>query len=142
MNTPEPSDVLSFKYPVSIKGVVLHDHRVLLLKNEREEWELPGGKLEPGESPRECLKREIQEETSLTVEVGELLDVYVYNILGRVDVLIVAYRCECSDDLKNMHLSHEHKEIALIEQSELNNIKSPCGYVLAINMAVGNRAIS
>ena len=29
-------------HPVSIKGVVVRDGKVLLLKNEREEWELPG----------------------------------------------------------------------------------------------------
>ena len=38
------------------------DRRVALLRNERGEWELPGGKLERGESPEHCLVREIQEE--------------------------------------------------------------------------------
>jgi hypothetical protein len=37
-------------YPVSIKGVVVRDDRVLLLKNERDEWELPGRRIEPGET--------------------------------------------------------------------------------------------
>lgn len=38
-------------FPVSVKGVVVRDGRVLLLRNERDEWELPGGKLELGEEP-------------------------------------------------------------------------------------------
>lgn len=42
-----------YRGPVSIKGVVLHEGAVLLLKNERDEWELPGGKLERGETPEE-----------------------------------------------------------------------------------------
>jgi ADP-ribose pyrophosphatase YjhB (NUDIX family) len=50
-------------YPVSVKGVVAHDGRVLLLKNDRSEWELPGGRLELGETPEECVAREIEEET-------------------------------------------------------------------------------
>jgi hypothetical protein len=38
-------------FPVSVKGVLVRDGRVLLLKNEREEWELSGGKPELGEEP-------------------------------------------------------------------------------------------
>ncbi|MEU6701775.1 NUDIX domain-containing protein [Pseudonocardia sp. NPDC046786] len=51
-------------FSVSIKGVVLDSRqRVLLVKNERDEWELPGGRIEIGESPEECVAREIAEET-------------------------------------------------------------------------------
>ncbi len=57
-------------FPVSVKGVVVRDSRVLLLKNEREEWELPGGKLELGEEPAACVAREITEETGLHVTTG------------------------------------------------------------------------
>ena len=36
-------------------------------------WEFPGGKREPGESLQECLRREIQEELTIDIEVGGLL---------------------------------------------------------------------
>lgn len=36
-------------------------------------WEFPGGKIEPGEAAAAAVVREIEEELSLTVEVGELL---------------------------------------------------------------------
>jgi len=38
-------------FPVSVKGVAVQGGKVLLLENERSEWELPGGKLEVGEDP-------------------------------------------------------------------------------------------
>ncbi|MGI9048751.1 MAG: NUDIX domain-containing protein [Rubrobacteraceae bacterium] len=67
--------------------------RVVLLRNERGEWELPGGKLEPDESPEECVAREILEELNLRVEVGPLLNAWLYEVLEGVRVFVVTYGC-------------------------------------------------
>jgi 8-oxo-dGTP pyrophosphatase MutT (NUDIX family) len=50
-----------------VKGVAVQDGKVLLLENERDEWELPGGKFELGEDPGDCVVREIGEETGCHV---------------------------------------------------------------------------
>jgi 8-oxo-dGTP diphosphatase len=45
-------------------------------KNERGLWEFPGGSVEFGEKLADALKREMQEEYGIEIEVGELLDVF------------------------------------------------------------------
>jgi 8-oxo-dGTP pyrophosphatase MutT (NUDIX family) len=115
-------------YPVSVKGVVVRDDRVLLLKNERDEWELPGGRIELGESPEQCVAREIHEETRWTVVTGPILDTWMYHIaVARKDVFIVTYGCYSTDAAAPV-LSHEHKEVGLFTEAEVPGLNMPAGY--------------
>ncbi len=61
-------------------GVVVEGDRVLLSRRKQGThlsglWEFPGGKVEPGEDPREALRRELEEELGIDVTVGEIVDV-------------------------------------------------------------------
>lgn len=119
-------------YAVSVKGVVLHGSRVLLLKNEREEWELPGGKLDPGETPEDCVAREINEESGWNVKTGPILDTWVYDE-GRLNwrVLIVTYGCHLLDETLPT-VSHEHKEARLFAEDDVAALNMPSGYKRSI----------
>src|SRR5689334_1915977 len=109
-------------YQVSVKGVVVRDGKVLLLRNERDEWELPGGRLELGETPPQCVAREITEETGWLVRTGAILDSWMYYI-DQVErnVFIVTYGCHLSDGQADVEpvLSHEHKQIGLFTADEV-----------------------
>ena len=75
------SDLGSMQDPTVVRVVgaaILRGHTCLAAQRsaamaEPLKWEFPGGKVEPGEDPRQALAREIREELDLTIEVGERL---------------------------------------------------------------------
>ncbi len=120
-------------FPISIKGVAVNgDGQVLLLKNERNEWELPGGKIEIGESPEACVVREVEEETGWEVKAGPLLDTWMYQPLPGRYVFIVTYGCLVLTPDRPPAISNEHKEIGLFAEHEVPGLVMPDGYKQSI----------
>lgn len=74
-------DYLALVRSVIVAAAVVAEHgRVLVTQRKRGThlagaWELPGGKVEPGEDPREGLRRELREELGIDTVVGEIVDV-------------------------------------------------------------------
>jgi 8-oxo-dGTP pyrophosphatase MutT (NUDIX family) len=132
----EPNDNRAPRFPVAIKGVVTIDGRVCLLFNERDEWELPGGKLEPGEDPRICVAREIEEELGLRATVGRILDSWLYRIRPGIEVVIVTYAIDALAGVVP-RLSHEHKKLGLFAPDEIDALNMPEGYKASIRAALG-----
>lgn len=125
----------SERWPVSVKGVVTASGHVLLLRNERDEWELPGGRLEPGETPEECVVREIAEETGLVVAVEGIVDSWVYPVLPDRSVVIVTYRCCDLGELPGLVPSEEHRECCWVPLGDCDGYAMPSGYRRSIRSA-------
>lgn len=125
-------DQRQIEFPVSVKGIVTIGGRFLLLRNERDEWELPGGRLEPGETPAACCAREILEETALRVAVTALVDAWVYQpVAGRI-VVILAYGCALVGP-DSVSISREHNAAQLFDFAEIPRQATPAGYIDAID---------
>lgn len=81
-------------------GAVIRDDagRLLLVRRGRApavgRWSLPGGRVEPGETPESALVREVAEETGLRVEVGRRLGTVEWP--GNAGVLYAITDHECT----------------------------------------------
>jgi 8-oxo-dGTP pyrophosphatase MutT (NUDIX family) len=124
----------SYKLPISVKGIVFEDNSVWLRKNERDEWELPGGKLDRGEQPSVTVVRELQEELGFEVEPIKIVHAEIYTIKESLEVLILSYLCKLKSKTGNFELIGEagKAEFQKFSLSEIPNLNLPELYKVAI----------
>lgn len=124
-----------YQLPISVKAVISWKGRLALLRNERDEWELPGGKLDLGEEPATCLAREIREELAWDAIVGDPYYSWVYRIFPNRHVFVLTYLATYDGDAAPAY-SHEHKELVLVIPDEIDALNMPHDYKVAIHQAV------
>lgn len=80
-----------------IAAIIMQDDRVLLCQRKEGalsgKWEFPGGKLEKGETPEECLVREVKEELDIEIKVKEIYKA-VHAHYEHGDFLLIGYLAE------------------------------------------------
>jgi len=130
-----PSDVFSARHVVSVKGICFIDNKVVLLKNERDEWDLPGGKLKRNEDIQECLQREIEEELNIAVQVDKLLDVTKLTIMNTIDVLVMVFLCSTDCSMQQLKISAENFGVDCFDAVEVDALKIESVYKQIIRRA-------
>ena len=63
-------------------GFVFSKDKILLIRLKKRGWDIPGGKIDPGESPAQTVVREVQEEASARVRVEELIGIQELELFG------------------------------------------------------------
>ncbi|HKY92345.1 MAG TPA: NUDIX domain-containing protein [Nevskiaceae bacterium] len=115
-------------FPVSIKGVLFDAQACCVLAlNDRDEWELPGGRLEIGETPEQCLVREFEEELGVRIAVRRLLDTWLFEVIPGRHVFIVTYGCAAVDGAFAPVASPEHRRVDSFPMAGLPQ-NLPAGY--------------
>jgi len=124
-------------YPISVKAALRCGDAWVLLRNDRGEWELPGGRVDHDDADHEqTLRRECREELGVDVDVGGHIDSYVFEVVPGKRVQIVCYTATAPAD-STFVVSEEHGGFGLFELTELADANLPTGYRRAIEKAAG-----
>ena len=101
-------------------GVLIRDGCVLLIHRPRyDDWSLPKGKLEPGESWQVGALREVEEETGLRCELGEEVGRTYYADRNGRDKEVRYFRMTCSDEPSAQNEVDEVRWVPLDEAAAL-----------------------
>jgi 8-oxo-dGTP diphosphatase len=77
-------------------AIIVSDGRILIAQRHANDrlagrWEFPGGKVEAGETPDQCLKRELWEELEMDAVIGDYLGSSIYHY-DHISIELMAYR--------------------------------------------------
>lgn len=111
------------KFFVAVKALLFNQGKFLLVKRsdkargEHHYWELPGGRMEFGETPENALQRELMEETGLSVNI--LCPLQTWSFFREEETQIVGITLLCKAETSAVRLSDEHEAYAWIRFDEL-----------------------
>lgn len=133
---------MDIPYGLTMRGLLKQNNKFLILrrhpnsKTNADCWELPGGKVDPGEDFDKALIREFIEETSLTIKIGDLLGavqedfpykrtiaviMHVESISGEIIISDehTEWKWASIDEIKDLNLSGWFKKLLIEKNHEL-----------------------
>ena len=108
-HTVAPTETSSYTVRRGVKALLAHDGQVLLVKERHSTgepfWTLPGGGVEPGESKRDALHRELREELNCQILPQSPVEqlVYVHSSQHRTATVYTVIECGLLSDLDPSH---------------------------------------
>jgi len=110
---------------IKVTAAILEkDGRIIIAQRKSSDhlsgkWELPGGKIEPGETPEECLARELKEEFDIDVIIGEFLGSNVHHY-DHISIELMAYRASWVGGTISMN---DHKAYRWVTVDQLSDFE-------------------
>lgn len=134
----ETSDSLPHK--IIGVAVIWNQQQQILIDKRRPEgllgglWEFPGGKIEAGETVEECIKREIQEELGIEIEVGDRL-ITINHTYSHFHVTLYVHHCRHLAGIPQAIESDEIRWVTLAEIDSFNFPKANSQIIAALRQA-------
>lgn len=105
-------------------AVVQHNGKILIAQRKKTMrqgglWEFPGGKVESGETPQECIVREFMEELEMPVSVGDFCYEMTFTYPEIGDFHFNTYWATCENPTPKCLNAHE--QIAWVSPKEMKN---------------------
>ncbi len=105
-----------------LAAIILNEKGQVLLAQRKPglsqalKWEFPGGKLKAGETPADCLKREIREELGLEIEIRRIFGAVNHSYSDK-NIVLIAYFAELiSGDMR----LKDHQQVKWVDIDDLN----------------------
>lgn len=108
-----------------VTAAVIEDQGKFLIAQRKKDshqgmkWEFPGGKVESRESPEACLAREIREELSVSIDVGDIFKVISHNYDDK-QVILLCYKCKIVEGIPCPTDCQDFKWVTPAEMSDFD----------------------
>ena len=120
-----------------VAGLLVREGRILACRRRTDQdhaskWEFPGGKVEPGEDPRNALARELLEELTIEATLGEEFLRYEFRYPGKNPIGLIFYWVETYDGALNDAFFAETRWVAPGRLVDLDFLEGDASVVAAL----------
>ena len=120
------------------KVVISRDGKILLLEDHKGNFELPGGRLDEGEDISQSIKRELEEELGVGVEINSVFDTFYFTSKSGAHHYVVLFLGKlASFDIK---ISSEHKSYKWVGKEDLEKLPMKEGYKQSLEKYFSTRS--
>lgn len=121
-------------------AVIEKDGKILLAQRKEGsalagKWEFPGGKLEPGETPQACLRRELMEEFGVETEIGEFVCSSCFEY-KHLPIELLVYRAR---HLAGEFKLNDHARIEWVAPADLKNFDLSSADIPVLDFLIGKQ---